>query len=131
MEIIKGRFEIKATPLTSDDAEKRIGATRMVFEKRFMGALEATSTVSMLGLMKKELGSGCYVALELVEGSLGGRRGTSCLQHSSTMNRGKPAQTILVVPDSGTNELVGLSGAMTIDIVNGEHFFTFQYSLTP
>jgi hypothetical protein len=129
METIKGAFAIKATPLELGDAEKRLGATRMMFEKRFSGPLDATSVVTMLGVMNKDLGSGGYVALERVEGSLGGHIGSFCLQHSSTMSRGKPEQTIVVVPDSGTNELVGLSGSMKIDVVNGEHSFTFEYSL--
>lgn len=129
MESIKGQFTIKSTPLELGDAEKRLGAMRMMFEKRFSGALEATSLVSMLGLMNKDLGSGGYVALERVEGTLNGRKGSFCLQHSSSMNRGKPEQSINVIPDSGIGELVGLSGKMKIDISNGEHFFTFEYSL--
>lgn len=129
METIKGQFAIKATPLEPGDVEKRLGATRMMFEKRFSGALEATSVVSMLGLMNKDVGSGGYVALERVEGTLNGHRGSFCLQHSSSINRGKPEQTIVVIPDSGTNDLVGLSGSMTIEVAKGEHLFTFAYSL--
>jgi hypothetical protein len=129
MEMIKGQFSIKATPLELTEAEKRLGVSRVMFEKRFSGPLAATSTVSMLGFMNKDLGSGGYVALERIEGTLNGRKGTFCLQHSSTMNRGNPKQSITVVPDSGTDELIGLSGEMKIDISNGEHFFTFEYSL--
>ena len=129
METIKGQFAIKATPLELGDAEKRLGAMRMMFEKHFSGTLEANSIVVMLGLMKKDVGSGGYVALERVEGILNDRKGSFCLQHSSSMNRGKPEQKINVIPDSGTDELVGLSGQMKIDVVNGEHFFTFEYSL--
>jgi hypothetical protein len=129
MATIKGKFESKASPLESTETEKRIGAIRMMFEKRFSGALEATSVVVMSGIMNKELGSGGYIALERIDGILEGRKGTFCLQHSSVMKRGKPSQTILVVPDSGTDELVGLSGNMTIDVTNGDHFFTFDYSL--
>lgn len=129
METIIGQFTIRATPLELGDAEKHLGATRMMFEKRFSGTLEATSVVAMLGLMNKDLGSGGYVALERVEGILNGRRGSFCLQHSSSVSRGDPKQIIVVVPDSGTNELMGLSGRMTIEIANGEHFYTFVYSL--
>ncbi len=119
----------KAIPLDVSDAERSVGCMRMAFEKRFMGQLEATSMVVMLGVMNKDIGSGGYVALERIEGVLDGRKGSFCLQHSSLMSQGKPDQTIRVVPDSGTHELAGLSGNMVIDVVNGEHFFSFDYSL--
>jgi hypothetical protein len=33
------------------------------------------------------------------------------------------------VPDSGTGDLVGLAGKMTINIVDGKHFYEFEYTL--
>lgn len=126
---VRGKFQIKATPQAGDEALQTIGAMRMTFDKDFKGSLEATSVVSMIGLMNKELGSGAYVALERVVGKLEGRTGSFCLQHSSTMNRGTPTQKISVIPDTGSGELAGLSGEMAIDIVDGQHFYTFEYEL--
>jgi len=37
--------------------------------------------------------------------------------------------TITVVPDSGTDQLKGISGKLTIKIENGKHFYEFDYSL--
>ncbi|MBI3558473.1 MAG: DUF3224 domain-containing protein [Deltaproteobacteria bacterium] len=85
MATIKGKFDIEAIPLELSDAEKRLGATRVMFEKHFSGPLEAKSVVSMLGLMNQDLGSGAYVALERIEGALDGRKGSFCLQHSSSV----------------------------------------------
>jgi len=34
-----------------------------------------------------------------------------------------------VVPDSGSGELVGLAGKMEIKIVEGKHFYEFEYTL--
>jgi hypothetical protein len=31
--------------------------------------------------------------------------------------------------DSGAGQLAGLSGKMTINIVNGKHFYDFEYTL--
>lgn len=45
------------------------------------------------------------------------------------MNRGAQALTVSTVPDSGTEGLSGISGKLTIDIVDGKHFYTFNYSL--
>jgi hypothetical protein len=37
---------------------------------------------------------------------------------------------IVVVPDSGTGELTGISGKLTIDIAaGGKHSYTFDYTL--
>lgn len=83
----------------------------------------------MLGYLLKDLNSGAYVAMEKVTGQLQGRHGTFYLHHSSTMTRGVPVQSIKVVPDSGTDALTGLVGSMTIDIVGGKHFYTFDYTI--
>jgi hypothetical protein len=74
-------------------------------------------------------GSAGYVAIERVSGTLHGRGGTFILQHSGTMTRGAPHLVVTVVPDSGTGELEGLAGTMTIDIRDGAHSYAFAYSL--
>jgi len=66
-----------------------------------------------------------------VTGRLHGRTGTFALQHSGTMTRGQPELAVSVVPDSGAGELAGLAGRMTIDIVDGKHFYTLEYTLAP
>jgi hypothetical protein len=37
--------------------------------------------------------------------------------------------SIHVVPDSGTEDLVGLTGTLRINIVEGKHFYEFDYGL--
>jgi hypothetical protein len=44
------------------------------------------------------------------------------------MTRGAGSLTVTVVPDSGTDELVGLAGSMTIDVDAG-HAYVFEYTL--
>ena len=94
------------------------------------GDLEGESSVEMLSAGSSVKGSAGYVAIERVVGTLHGRTGTFVLQHSGSMNRGAPSLTISVVPDSGTGALTGLAGTMTIDIVDGQHRFAFDYTLT-
>jgi hypothetical protein len=79
--------------------------------------------------MTETKGSAGYVAIERVSGALKGRSGSFALQHTGTMNRGVPQLSVTVVPDSGTGELVGLAGKMTINIVNGKHSYEFEYTL--
>jgi hypothetical protein len=101
----------------------------MSIDKQFRGDLEATSKGEMLMAGTSVKGSAGYVAIEHVSGSLHGRTGGFVLQHSSTMNRGAPQQSVTVVPDSGTGELEGLAGKMTIDIADGKHSYEFEYTL--
>jgi hypothetical protein len=81
-------------------------------------------------MMDREKGSGGYVALERVTGSLEGKSGSFVLQHNATMNRGVAEMNIIVVPDSGTGELTGISGSMKMRIeTGGKHFYDFDYTL--
>jgi hypothetical protein len=45
------------------------------------------------------------------------------------MTRGAQQLSITVVPDSGTDQLAGLAGQMTIKIEGGKHFYDFEYTL--
>lgn len=124
-----GTFEVslKPQPLFHTDASLLLG--RLTIDKTFHGDLTATSTGEMLSARTNIKDSAGYVAIEMVSGTLHGRKGTFVLQHSSTMTRGEAKQSITVVPDSGTDELEGLSGTMTIINKEGKHSYEFDYSL--
>ena len=125
---ISGTFEVKLTPQAPAGGEEpTVG--RLLIDKQFHGALEATSKGQMLACSTNVEGSAGYVAMERVSGVLQGRRGTFALQHNGLMNRGAPQLSITVSPDSGTEQLVGLAGTMTINIVDGKHFYEFVYTL--
>jgi hypothetical protein len=124
-----GPFDVALAPQPLSDVAAPAGLGRMSIDKRFHGELEATSQGEMLSWRDAAMTSGGYVALELVRGTLAGREGSFVLQHSSTMTRGAPEQSIIVVPDSGTEELIGLAGRMTIVIADGRHSYHFEYTL--
>lgn len=124
-----GTFDVKLVPQSSDEDADGTGLGRLSLDKQFHGDLSATSTGEMLSAGTSVKGSAGYVAIERVRGTLAGQSGTFILQHSGTMTRGKPQLTITVVPDSGTGSLEGISGTMTINIVNGKHFYEFDYTL--
>ena len=123
----RGTFEVKlaAQPVAADDG----GLARMLLDKQFDGELVASSKGQMLAAGTEVKGSAGYVAMERVTGSLHGRSGSFVLQHSGTMTRGAAKLLVSVVPDSGTDQLRGLAGSMTIDIVDGKHLYGFEYSL--
>jgi hypothetical protein len=127
---VNGPFEVKLSPQAPDDKSGDASIGRMILDKQFHGDLEATSKGQMLAHSTTVKGSAGYVAMERVDGTLRGRRGTFVLQHSGTMTRGEPQLIITVVPDSGTDQLAGLSGKMAINIADGKHSYDFEYSLS-
>ena len=127
-----GSFEVKMAPQKPDNPQAQAAALgRMSLDKQFHGDLEATSQGEMLSVLDQTKGSGGYVALERVTGTLQGRSGSFVLQHNATMNRGVPQLNVIVVPDSGTGDLSGISGSMTIRIESGHHFYDLEYALSP
>ncbi len=123
-----GTFEVKLNPLETFKTAEGAPLGRMSIDKHFRGVLEATSTGEMLTAGTDVKGSAGYVAIERVRGTLDGKTGTFVLQHSGTMTRGAPQLIITVVPDSGTGELTGLVGTMTINIADGQHSYDFEYT---
>ena len=124
----KGTFEVRLSPQV-DGEEAGASLGRLLIDKRFGGDLEATSRGQMLAFRSGVEGSAGYVALEHVEGTLGGRAGGFVLQHSGTMERGAQSLALNVVPDSATGDLEGLAGRMEIVVAEGRHSYNFDYTL--
>jgi hypothetical protein len=125
--LARGPFEVNVTPADETPADPMLG--RMILDKQFHGDLEATGQGQMLTAGTITSGSAGYVAIERVSGTLHGRKGSFVLLHVGILARGVPNLTITVVPDSGTDQLVGLAGSMTISNVDGAHSYEFEYTL--
>jgi hypothetical protein len=125
----KGTFEVKLIPQTAESKVGDPSIARFSIDKLFSGDFEGTSKGQMLAVSTDVEGSAGYVAIERVTGTLDGHHGSFVLQHSGTMTRAAPQLSVTVVPDSGTGELVGLAGKMTINIVGGKHLYEFEYTL--
>lgn len=126
----RGTFEVKIGPLATDEQAGLTTLGRLSIDKQFHGDLEARSLSEMLTAMTPVKGSAGYVAIERVTGTLAGKQGSFALQHTGTMDRGAQQLRIAVVPDSGTGDLTGLTGELTIQIDGGQHSYELQYSLT-
>jgi hypothetical protein len=129
MQEAKGQFTISFTPQTSSLESNVNKHARLTFAKEFIGDLVGQSHGEMLSCRSATEGSAGYVAIEILEVTLDGKGGSFVFQHSSTMNKGVPQQSIQVVPDSGTGELSGIRGSFEIQIVGGEHYYTFLYEI--
>ena len=123
-----GTFDVKVTQQPQDDSAGG-PFSRLFLDKKFHGELSATSKGQMLGAGTGVEGSGAYVALEHVTGTLNGKKGSFILQHKGTMRKGAYELSVTVVPDSGTDELAGMAGQMKIIIEGGKHSYELEYTL--
>jgi len=124
-----GTFEVTMKPLDQGDSAQVENLGRLSLDKQFEGDLQASSKGQMLTAMTSVEGSAGYVAIEVVTGRLNGRFGSFILQHNGMMSQGEKHLSIVVVPDSGTDALVGLSGSMSITMdENGKHTYEFIYT---
>ena len=71
-----GTFEVKVKPLPADEKVDGLTVGRLAFDKRFVGDLEGTSKGEMMTAEASVDGSRGYVAIERVDGTLRGRKGT-------------------------------------------------------
>ncbi|MDZ4717118.1 MAG: DUF3224 domain-containing protein [Roseiflexaceae bacterium] len=129
LQVAKGEFtvSVQQLPFEGVNAEAHIG--RMSIDKQISGDLVATTQGQMLSAMTDTKGSAGYVAIERVDGTLNGKYGTFVLQHTGLMNQGESSLSVIVVPDSGTGELIGISGDFIIIIEGQRHLYEFRYSL--
>ena len=127
---ISGKFTVKMEPQQqSITGQNGIQLARFILDKTYEGELLATSQGEMLSAMTAVQGSAAYVAIEQVTGTLNGKQGSFVLQHYGTMSQGNSYLKLEVVPDSGSDELTGLSGTMNIRIEGGQHYYDFEYEL--
>jgi hypothetical protein len=124
-----GTFAVQLTPQALAHAEADASLGRLAITKQFQGDLVGASLGEMLSARTSVENSAGYVAIERVTGTLHGRQGSFVLQHSGTVDRGAQQLVISVVPDSGTSDLVGLVGTMTLDIADGVHAYDIAYTL--
>ncbi len=127
---IKGTFDVALEPLeTFAQGSDGIELGRMSIQKTFHGPLSAKSRGEMLTAVTPVKGSAGYVAIEHVQGTLGGKKGGFVLQHSGIMAGGEERLALEVVPNSGTGDLAGLSGTMDIKLIEGTHAYGFEFTL--
>jgi len=130
MQHASGTFEVSITP-AADNSADGVTLGRMTVAKTFAGPLTATSQGDMLTGAGTVAGSAAYVMIERVTGSLDGKAGSFALAHIGVMDRGKPDLRVMIVPDSGSGALAGISGTLVIRIEGGKHFYGLDYRLPP
>jgi hypothetical protein len=125
----EGTFDVKTTPLAANDATMGTLIGRYSLVKQYHGDLDATSKGEMLSAGEPSSGNAGYVAIEQVTGALNGHTGSFALQHIGSMENSSYKLSVVVVPGSGTGQLTGIGGTLTIIIASGKHSYTFDYTL--
>lgn len=125
MTTLSGKFEVSMQP--QQDESFDVG--RMTLDKTYFGELKGHAKGQMLSHVTKVSGSAGYVAIELFEGEVHGKKGSFALQHSGQMDKRAQSLNISIIPDSGAGELIGITGSMNIDIKEGQHYYHFEYTL--
>ena len=125
-----GTFDVKVTPLPTDEKVKGVTVGRFAIEKQWQGDIVGVSKGEMMSAGGEVKGSGGYVAVEPMTVSVKGKSGTFILMHHATMkNDGDFKMMINVIPDSGTGDLTGIAGTLTIIIEGKNHSYKFDYTL--
>ena len=125
----EGTFDVETRPIAADEVTSGTGIGRFALHKEFHGDLEAKSKGEMLGAGDPAKGSAGYVAMEQVTGTLNGRKGSFALEHIGSMDASGFKLAVAVVPGSGTAQLTGIAGTMTIAQAAGKHSYTFDYTV--
>ena len=94
----QGTFTVDIRPLTPAPAE---GLSRFSIIKQLHGDLEATGVGEMFSAGDPKQGAAGYVAIEMVTGTIGGKKGSFALQHFATMDADGPKMQVIVVPGWG------------------------------
>ena len=111
---LSAQFEVTEwNPTAYDEPAEGPALSRTTLRKRFRGTVDGEGVVEMLAAQGPD-GRG-YVASERFTGTIDGRRGTLVLQHGGLDGGGAAPVTFgHIVPGSGTAELAGIAGTMTI-----------------
>jgi hypothetical protein len=124
-----GSFDVRITPRAPADGAAPGPVGIMSLDKQYHGDLEAASIGEMLASRIESTGAAAYVAMERVTGTLAGRTGSFVLAHLGTMTRDAQHLTVTIVPSSGTGDLTGISGTLTIRIEGTAHYYAMEYML--
>lgn len=127
-----GAFSVSEFTPTDDSGDVATalptGHAHMV--KTFTGAVAGRSLTQFSFAFSPETGIGTYVAMEAFEGTVDGRHGTFNFAHSATTSGGdRTDEFFLIVPNSGTGELAGITGGGSVVIDDDGERMVFEYSL--
>lgn len=121
---VAGSFDITLSPQNEDAAP----AGRMLINKHYSGGMQGTGVGQMIS-KRTAGGAAVYSAIEEFNGTIAGKQGGFTLFHTGFMSATKQTLDITIVEGSGSGELSGISGNLTIKQENGQHYYELDYQL--
>jgi Protein of unknown function (DUF3224) len=107
----KGSFEVRSwDEEIYDDIGRGAKLTRASVRQSFYGDIEGEGNVEFLMTYQPE-GTACFIGVQRVVGTVGGRAGSFVLEVKGTFTNGMAEASWFVIPDSATGELEGLRGS--------------------
>ncbi|WP_096087693.1 DUF3224 domain-containing protein [Agaribacterium haliotis] len=119
-----GQFDVELKPAQDSDYD----AGRMLINKSYSGQLQGSGKGQMLS-KRSDSGSAAYVAIEEFNGSVDGKVGSFSLLHRGLMSSENQSLDIVIIEGSGTGELHGIEGELSIEQKAGEHLYQLNYQL--
>lgn len=105
-----GTFKVQSwDEETYDEIEGGAGLASVITTQTFTGNIQGEAAVRYLMVYTSD-NAATFVGMQRIVGLLGGRSGSFVLQVSGTYADGQVQATWSVVPNSGTDELQGLTG---------------------
>ena len=120
----EGTFEIDLAP--QDDGGSPAG--RMLIDKRYVGGMAGNGIGQMIS-KRTESGTAIYYAIEEFSGSVDGKSGAFTLVHKGLMDAESQSLEVTILDGSGSGELQGISGSMTITQDANGHSYELAYEL--
>jgi hypothetical protein len=130
-----GTFTVKSyaeTPTAPvPPVETGLPVVVLTMEKVFEGGVTGHAATLLTAAFDQKAFVGSYVAMESFEGSLNGVSGAFNFAHTAaTTGRNRTDEWLLIVANSGTGDLKGISGTGGIAIdEDGTHRIWFEYDL--
>jgi hypothetical protein len=128
---VTAQFAIKEwdeKPYSEGDGLPKL--SRATVKKTFTGDITGESQVEYLMMYRADK-SATFVGLERFTGTIAGRSGTFVLKRDGVFEAGRAKESYTIIADSGTGELVGISGGGTTDVGHGmEHPMELEFDFS-
>ena len=118
------------TPVPGQQVQTAIPVGIATMDKRFEGDVSGRATTLFTSAFDDSTGAGTYVAMESFDGTVHARAGTFNFAHSTPTVGDSPQDEFVIVPGSGTKDLIGITGTGGIRVDDdGTHHIWFDYEL--
>ena len=108
--------------------ESGVKLTRAKVSQAYEGDLSGEGSAEFL-MSHAANGTASFVGIELITGTLSGKTGSFIIQHVGTYDSNGACSTWAVLPDSGTGELIGISGQDTYAAIGETVDMPFSYEI--